>query len=138
MHVVLARVRKAVLAAQVAVVRGVQAHGLDHAAVGRFDVGVVIGGVEISLGDELAELGDGFLRFLARVFFRKPRGDIRISVLQKQGKGVVGDVVQRHHRAASHVQRHLAAQGLKKMNHRNPPDGWESHQKNAASHRAMR
>ena len=118
-HVVFAGVRKAVLAAQVAVVRGVQAHGLDHAAVGGLYVGVVVGRVQIPLVDELAKLGDGFLRFLAGVFFRKARDDIRISVLQKQGKRVVGDVVQRHDRAAAHVQRHFPAQGFKEMNHEN-------------------
>ena len=118
-HGKVARCGKAVAAAQVAVVRGVQAHGLHHAGcVQLLHVVILVGRVDGADFLQLANLVDHLAQRGLVILVRKRGADFIGGVIVPAGDHVVGCVVQRVHGAAAHIEHHGLPDGLEGMDHR--------------------
>ena len=136
-HMVFAGIGKAILTAQVAVVRHQQAHGLHHAGIHRLHMAVVVIGVQVAHLHQLTEFGHGFFYLGGVIFASQKGGHIRCRILHKGCQSIVGNGIQRQHRAAAHIQRHALAQRFKQMDHEYSPSYAKKHRMAARRMRSL-
>ncbi len=115
-HAKIAGGGKAVLAAQVAVVGGMEAQCLDHAGLIQLYVCIIIRGIQGAQLFQLTHLADDLLQLICIVLFLQLCHDLLRGVIVPQVQHIVSHIIQRMHGAAAYIQHHGLPNSLERMN----------------------